>query len=261
MKDSLDYYNNFDVKLINDYVLGNIRIESAITNLGMFIPNDATNILDIGCGLGWSSHEFSKHFKGANILGIDLSPVLIDKAKKLFSNNNLNYEVFDVTQNVPNIKYDAIIMIDVYEHIPMNDRKMFHGSLKKLINDNGRLILACPSKFHQSWLKKNNPKGLQPVDEDVSLENFSDLAKDIIGEIIFFEYKNIWNNLDYVYSVIQINPQFGALNNICSADKIKLENQKSRALRIREKLNIVIDLPNENKSIIFKIKNKLKKFI
>jgi SAM-dependent methyltransferase len=259
MKDSLDYYNNFDIKLINDYVLGNIRIESAITNLGMFIPFDATNILDIGCGLGWSSHEFSKHFKGAKILGIDLSPVLIDKANKLFSNNNLNYEVFDVTKNVPNIKYDAIVMIDVYEHIPINKRKSFHESLKNLINDNGRLILACPSKFHQSWLKKNNPKGLQPVDEDVALENFLDLAKDISGEIIFFEYKKIWNNLDYVYSVIEINPQFGALNNICSTDKIKLENQKSRALRIREKLNIVIDLPNENKSIIFKIKNKLKK--
>ena len=122
MKDSLDYYNNFDVKLINDYVLGNIRIESAITNLGMFIPNDATNILDIGCGLGWSSHEFSKHFKGANILGIDLSPVLIDKAKKLLD--------FNDNTEIDNLIEDMFIW---YKEIPNKDVKKIDYEIEKNI--------------------------------------------------------------------------------------------------------------------------------
>lgn len=247
MKESLDYYNNFDVKLINDYVCGNKRIESAITNLATFIPDDADNILDIGCGLGWSTYEFSKHFKEAKILGIDLSPVLIEKARSLFSNNNLNYEVFDVTKNLPTIKFDAIILIDVYEHIPKGERYKFHNSLKNLLNENGRVILACPSKFHQSWLKANNPNGLQPVDEDVDLEIILNFAKDITGEVVFFEYQKIWNNYDYFYFVIEMKPSYGTKHIIRSLHKIKLEDQKSRVLRVREKLNVSIDISKESK--------------
>ena len=181
MKESLEFYNNFDKKLIDDYVLGNKRIESAIINLCSFIPLSSKNILDVGCGLGWSSYEFSKHLKNSQVLGIDLSNVLVKTASKLFRNSNLSFEVFDVTKDLPEMKFDAIVMIDVYEHIPIDNRQNFHKSLKKLLNEQGRLILACPSKYHQLWLKKNKPEGLQPVDEDVDNKVITEIAKDIGG--------------------------------------------------------------------------------
>ena len=56
MKKSLDFYNSFGLKLINDYVRGNKRMENAIVELSKFIKSDSTAILDIGCGIGWSSH-------------------------------------------------------------------------------------------------------------------------------------------------------------------------------------------------------------
>src|SRR5690606_6765376 len=124
-----------------------------------YIPENSESILDIGCGLGWSSYEFSKHFQRVAVKGIDLSPVLIEKASTLFINNNLSFEVFDITKDLPKETYDAIVMIDVYEYIPCEERFNFHDAIKKLMRPNGRLILACPSKYHQDYLRKNNPKG------------------------------------------------------------------------------------------------------
>lgn len=236
MKSVEEFYNNFDKKLIDDYVFGNKRLESAIVKFASFISEKSENILDIGCGLGWSSHEFAKHFDNANIEGIDLSPILLETANKLFHNNNLSYKVIDITQNLPDTLYDAVVMIDVYEHIQISDRPKFHEALKAVIKDQGRLILACPSKYHQEYLKKNNPNGLQPIDEDVDSESFNRLAKDIEGELIFLEYQNIWRNLDYVYCVIERKPIYGSESAIKNSGILVLESKKSRVERVKRKL-------------------------
>ena len=197
MRESLEFYNQFDKKLINDYVLGNRRIVSAIKNLGQFVPKDVKSILDIGCGLGWSSHEFSRAFPASRVFAVDLSPVLIEAASKLFgTQENLTFKSCDLTQGLPKDVYNAIIMIDVYEHIPFVERDSFHKTIKSVLSNDGRLILACPSKYHQAYLKNNNPSGLQPVDEDIDFETIKTIANDIDGEVIFFEYQNIWMNYD-----------------------------------------------------------------
>lgn len=265
MKESLEFYNQFDKKLINDYVLGNKRIVSAIKSLGQFIPIDSKNILDIGCGLGWSSHEFAKSFPNSQVLAVDLSPVLIDTASKLFGGQeNLTFESYDLTQGLPTDVYDAIVMIDVYEHIPAEERIVFHKSLKRILSSNARLIMACPSKYHQDYLKNNNPAGLQPVDEDVDFETIQSIAKDISGEVIFFEYQSIWRNYDYLYTIIEINPKYGNSSNIIKGSLLNIESRKERELRAQLKLGIKIEQKNKQKKVatikrIMKtIKKKLK---
>lgn len=264
MKESLEFYNQFDKKLIKDYVLGNKRIVNAIKILGQFIPNNSKNILDIGCGLGWSSHEFSKAFPNTNVLAVDLSPVLIETASKLFdSQENLRFEANDLTQKLPDNVYNAIVMIDVYEHIPFSERAAFHKSIKSILSNNGRLILACPSKYHQSYLRNTNPLGLQPVDEDVDFEAIKIIANDIGGEVIFFEYQNIWRNYDYLYAVIEINPEYGNTNRLIKGDSLSLESKIERELRVQLKLEIKFEQekkPNTTsklKSILKRIKRKL----
>ncbi|MDC8006281.1 class I SAM-dependent methyltransferase [Aureisphaera galaxeae] len=244
MKESLDFYDKFDSKLINDYTKGNRRIQSAIVNLAKYIPEGSKRVLDIGCGLGWSSYEFSKHFDKAQVTGIDLSPVLVETASKLFQNKNLNYSVFDVTQSLPEgDKYDAIIMIDVYEHIPVANRSDFHNGLKNLLAEQGRLILACPSKYHQDYLRKHKPEGLQPVDEDVDFTTISDVAKDLDGEVVFYEYQKIWDTFDYLYAVIERTPIYSSDYGIASKNPLTLEPKASRYERVKSKLGLEIEIP------------------
>ena len=265
MEESLEFYNNFDKKLINDYVFGNKRIVSAIRNLGQFVSEEAKSILDIGCGLGWSSYEFSKAFPIAHVCAVDLSPVLIDTASKLFGGQkNLSFKVCDLTQglDVEN-RYDAIIMIDVYEHIPIKERNAFHKGIKRVLKEQGRLILACPSKYHQSYLRNNNPSGLQPVDEDVDFESIKTIANDIEGEVIFFEYQSIWMNYDYFYAVIEINPLYGSNTRKIKGDALILEKENERAQRVKTKLNVQVESNKKSKNyfvlktFLKRIKNKL----
>lgn len=265
MKESLEFYNKFDKKLINDYVLGNKRIVSAIENLGQFVPKEAKNILDIGCGLGWSSYEFSKSFPASHVFAVDLSPVLIATASKLFGHQqNLTFKVCDLTQGLAiENRYNAIIMIDVYEHIPIKERNTFHKTIKSVLSEQGRLILACPSKYHQSYLRNNNPSGLQPVDEDVDFESIKTIANDIEGEVIFFEYQSIWMNYDYFYAVIEINPIYGSNARKIKGDALILEKENERAQRVKTKLNIQVECIKKSKknhvlkTILKRIKNKL----
>jgi SAM-dependent methyltransferase len=260
MNKSLDFYNKFDQKLIHDYANGNLRIENAIVSLSKWIPESTSRILDIGCGIGWSSHEFAKHFANAEVDGIDLSNVLIETAQKLFEQPNLSFGIRDVTNNLPETTYDAIILIDVYEHIPAELRKNFNKGLKNLLSDKGRIILACPSKFHQEYLRENNPEGLQPVDEDIDAGVLIDLARETNTELIHFAYQKIWNSFDYLYAVLENNTKYNGCDKIEQPIKLQLEKKVERISRINTRLglNIQFKTGHKNKTVINSILKKLK---
>mgnify|MGYP007006687885 CR=1 FL=1 len=123
-------------------------------------------------------------------------------------------------------------------------------------------MLPCPSKYHQTWLKNNKPEGLQPVDEDIDNEIILKLANDIGGEVLYFEYKNIWRNLDYFYTVIEINPIYNTSYSHSSKANILLEDQHSKVKRIKTNLKIEIPIIKSNHSdLLKKIRNKFKKMI
>ncbi|MGS2726866.1 class I SAM-dependent methyltransferase [Psychroserpens sp. BH13MA-6] len=261
MQESLEFYNKFDKKLINDYVFGNKRIVKAIEILSAYIPDQSKNILDIGCGLGWSSYEFARTFSSTKVLGVDLSPVLIETAEKLFgTEENLIFKSIDLTRTFPEGQFDAIVLIDVYEHIPISDRDKFHDAIKNCLNLNGRLILACPSKFHQDFLREHNPAGLQPVDEDVDINDIAKLAKDIDGEVIFFEYQTIWKTNDYFYTIIEIKPQYQEVRGEIKVRHSKVESINERISRVNSRLGLDFELQKEDNSVVKtlkKIKRKL----
>lgn len=264
MKESLEFYNQFDNKLINDYAFGNKRLISAIESLSKYIPiRSKIDVLDIGCGLGWSTYEFSRFFDNSTFEGIDLSPVLIENARKLFQNQNLSYKIFDITKEIPKKKYDVIIMLDVYEHIPKFDRKDFHQSLLSLLNRNGRIIMACPTVYHQDYLKKNNPEGLQPVDEDINYDTLQELAKDIEGQVVYFEYKNIWRNYDYFYTVIQKGVEYNSQNLIKDDSVFQIEKQTIRLKRLKDNLGVLLKVKKgrKPKSRLHTLAKKIKKKI
>lgn len=254
------FYDKFDKKLIADYVFGNERIESAIINLGAFIPVNSKKILDLGCGIGWSTHEFANSFCNAEVRGIDLSPNLIRKAKILFNAPNLSFKTLDITKKMPDDQFDSIIMIDVYEHIPVEKRNEFHRGLKKMLGENGRLILACPTKHHQNWLRETNPEALQPVDEDIDFKVINNLAQEVGGEVIFFEYKKIWKNYDYLYTVIEIDPLYNSTYSLQSGLKIDLENREKRRERVWKRLKLDMRQKEKKKSNMGNFKSKFESF-
>jgi len=267
------FYDAFTKKLISDYLNSNPRTEAGISLVLNWIPNNAEKILDIGCGIGWTSHEYACKYSNAKILGIDLSTNSICAAKTLFNDkSNLSYEKVDVTQSnfTDNKKYDAVVMLDVYEHIAMSDRKEFIESISRILNSKGIVIFSCPSIYHQSYLKHENPSGLQPIDEDVRIEDICDFAKKIGGDVVFFNYISVWHSNDYFHAVIQKNVSLNDSKNKKVFFFDILEPKQNRIKRVKQSQYISMFeellkgnhlFPHFYKKVKSKIKQWLKKIL
>ncbi len=235
MKDAEAFYDsNFPKKLINDYLKGNPRTESAIEySIQRLKEFSLKKILDIGCGIGWSSNEFSRNIPDAKVSGVDLSGGLIAAANEIFKTSNVNFSKKDVTEKdfTEYNQFDAVILLDVYEHLPKDYRAFFHQSIKKVLSDKGIVILTCPSIYTQEDYRQNRPDLLQPVDEDVTPEDVAQLAQDLDGEVHSFEYITIWNQNDYFQATVRLKNAIFEENKIAN---ILLEPKIERLINIKK---------------------------
>jgi cyclopropane fatty-acyl-phospholipid synthase-like methyltransferase len=202
-KEVSEFYDNFEKKLVEDFFRPNQRIENAILLALKGIPLSAKVVLDLGFGLGWSSYEIARHFPNSSVYGLDISEKLTATAASIFQRENLRFESMDLTRDFPEGIFDVIILIDVYEHIPVSARSKFYENIRRSLSENGRVIFTCPTIYHQNYLRKHKPGGLQPVDEDIDIHTFLDFCKNTDSEISHFAYLDIWNSRDYLHCIIE----------------------------------------------------------
>lgn len=98
-----DFYSDIYDYLVFNNVKNDYEIGAIINNSN---PDSTSVIVDIGCGTG---HHVSKmSSKNLNVLGIDISPSMISKAKANFPNNNFQLgDALDGTQ----LQYNSVTHI------------------------------------------------------------------------------------------------------------------------------------------------------
>lgn len=207
-KDIARFYDGFLERLLHDFAVGNPRVLRGIRLAIEYLPFHAERILDIGCGIGWSTLELSRHFPHAEILGIDISSNLIRAADKLFDRPQVNFMVGDVSkenwsEGLGRGGWDAAVMIDVFEHLPITARLEFCHKLSYLLLDGGYLILAYPSPAHLAWDGLHAPDLLQPEDHPIGLNDLQMVVNVIGGVIVHHSYISVWDKYDYVHTVIR----------------------------------------------------------
>jgi cyclopropane fatty-acyl-phospholipid synthase-like methyltransferase len=199
------YYNARSAQFVKDYLYGNQRVVAAVgfavRQLGHNQP--IHRLLDIGCGLGWTTFEMARHFPNARVHGVELSDGLIDLAQRLFHLPNLTYQTADVLglnhDQLENGFFNAILLIDVYEHIAKDQRSVFHNLINRILSSTGTVIITIPSHRHQAHLYDKYPEALQPVDEVVNHRDILFFADSIGANIHHFEHVSIWKPHDYVH--------------------------------------------------------------
>lgn len=91
------YQKSKDIPWHQDKVPGQLDCKIALDILETKAPY--SSILDIGCGLGYFTNEVARYCKNQNeVVGVDISPTAIFKARKLFP--NLRFEVLDITKSL-----------------------------------------------------------------------------------------------------------------------------------------------------------------
>lgn len=124
---------------------------------GQYKVKPNTTVLDVGCGLGHSLLELESI--GCKAYGVDPDKNALKLARKF----NLNFKVGFVEDNpFPKIKFDYIIANQVLEHT--NDPLIFLKTLKKRLNQNGKIVISFPNVnsitrylLNENWLHWHIP--------------------------------------------------------------------------------------------------------
>ena len=135
-------------------------------------------ILDVGCGLGFTTNELKKKFPHADVVGIDISLEAIQFAKFNFKKSNFKVICIDPKQDNLGNNYDLILASEFYPFTRTSDTNKNRDYLLHFLNSlshSGNLIL---------FQRKDNPDSIF-----VNLTNLKKNLK-IISFLNMVSYKN-----------------------------------------------------------------------
>jgi SAM-dependent methyltransferase len=111
-----------------------------------FLHNISENdtVLDIGCGGGSLAYDIAS--KARKVVGIDIVPANIEKAKRKYQRDNITYIVGDATKDLGKEHFDVIVLSNVLEHI--EHRVEFMRGIKGLAT----IYLIRVPMFDRDWI-------------------------------------------------------------------------------------------------------------
>ena len=101
-----------------------------------------SSIADIGTGDGRLVKDMAELFPNRRIVGIDYSRKAINLARAL--NPGLHFRCEDIVNNINPDKFDAITLIEVFEHIPLDLTERFVCGLVRMLNQGGYIYMTVP---------------------------------------------------------------------------------------------------------------------
>lgn len=131
------------------------------------------SVLDLGCGIGVFSKDFST--KAKKVVGIDISEKCIKYAKEKNNFDNINYVVMDINNlDLLNEKFDIVFSDMVFNYIEDYDKLL--ANIYKLLNDDGIVVfsqvhpISTASLGESSWVQDGERLRFQ-------LDNYSNVSK------------------------------------------------------------------------------------
>jgi len=101
-------------------------------------------VLDVGCGNGALTRDLIKHCK--HMIAIDTDPNKVKEAKKLNTDDNIEFIVGDATTYSFEEHFDAVILSNVLEHI--KDRVQFLESISQYCD----VLLIRVPMIDRDWI-------------------------------------------------------------------------------------------------------------
>ncbi len=108
-------------------------------------PRAGERVLDLGCSAGAATHFLSTF--GCESVGVDSSPVAIEKARSLFP--QLRFEVADVTAlPFPGESFDKAVAADLVEHLDDDAFARMLSEVRRVLVRGGTLSIYTPNPRH-----------------------------------------------------------------------------------------------------------------
>jgi 2-polyprenyl-3-methyl-5-hydroxy-6-metoxy-1,4-benzoquinol methylase len=234
--DVIDFYNQYAKR--QKLVGINSRHKSILrksVELGLR-PDD--HVLEVGCGIGTLTQLLIRYLKKGMLYSIDIGDENIKIAnEKLGYLKNLKLELQDATNFYIDYKFDAIIMPDVIEHIPVAYHAQMFQNLSKMLKPHGFIYIHIPNPHYLEWLHVYKKELLQVIDQPIHLNEFiQNIAETNLYVVLEEPYilYSIYNGrgADYTHRVLKIKPIPQENSYIPIVLKKDLLNKSKRKIRI-----------------------------
>ena len=166
---SIEYFNRI-AKSRDKWKRRNRLYHKTIRKYFQFTIPENSRVAEIGCGTGDLLHSVSPE-KG---LGIDFSEEMIRIAKEKYP--DLDFKVCDVVSMEIEEKFDYIIISDLLSSLL--DIQVALRNIRKMCNENTRLVLSSHNYFWEPFLKFGELFGLkkkQPFQNWLSVKDIENL--------------------------------------------------------------------------------------
>jgi len=144
------------------------------------------NILEIGCGQGFSAYCLSRNNR---VVGIDLSEKNIKTAKSRYP--EIDFQVMSADQmNFKNGSFDEVYAMDVLEHV--DDLVSVLNEIRRVLRKNGKFVINVPAEKSEEWLLRLRPTYFEEIhhvrifranklEEMLSNQGFALITKNKVG--------------------------------------------------------------------------------
>jgi len=122
--------------------------------------------------------------------------------------------------------------MDVYEHIALEDRASIHAAIKSLLSDESRLVITVPTPAILEHARIHDPAGLQPVDEDINIDDIKRLARETATDFLYYRKVGIWDYGDFAHLA------FGRYQELAKVALREYRPDTGRKQRLREFLGL-----------------------
>lgn len=125
---------------------------------------DASRVLDIGCGDGKITADIAKFVPQGTVSGIDLSQGMISWAKRQYhplEYPNLSFQEGSFFETGASTQFDWVVSFCAFQHC--SDPKAALKEISKVLKPQGRLLIVVPAMNSKAWglarsAVQNSPK-------------------------------------------------------------------------------------------------------
>ena len=188
----------------------NERLISLYKKLLKFGLKEQSKVLELGCGVGIFTKLLTKKISKGLIEAVDLSEKSVAVAHdQLKDKKNIHFDVADVVKYTPkNSDFDFITLLDVIEHIPLDQHEELFGNLAQICTEKTQIIINIPNPQYIAYARIHHPESLQVLDQEVELFLLMQHCEKHGLEFLYFEKYGIWEEEDYHFMVLRKKRKF-----------------------------------------------------